>query len=86
MLTFVLVYHETVTMKLSEWLDATNPKDGKSTAEERKRRREVRARVFKKSGTTIGTLRVARFRKAIGKDLIGRLIKATAKEAEKITE
>ena len=72
--------------KLSKWLDATNPKVRKLTEAERTRRREVRARVFAKSGTTISTLRVSRFRNSIGDDLMDRLIKATAKEAEKITE
>ena len=70
-------------MKLSEWLDATNPKKAVTPAD-REARIAERKRVLDKAGTTINTLTVARCRGRIGDALLYRLAESTKEEKRRI--
>lgn len=71
-------------MNLREWLTATNPHKPRLSAEEKQRRRAVRARVIAAAGTSYGTIISALHRNRIGTNLLARLEAASAGEAERI--
>jgi hypothetical protein len=65
-------------MNLDQWLEATSTANGlKLTEAERDRRKAEREAGLKKAGTNAGSLRIARCRGSIGKDLARRLEAAT---------